>query len=132
MIVILIFCVTYFAYVLGCFNNAVANFDNLWTGEDNMANLNSWFQNIAKYKSKLPKQLQKELVQHFFYFWKQDRIMCIRDKGGQHWSNLPTQLKSKIFDFLIGDVIYSFPKIFLPDKAEANYSLALCLQPRKF
>ena len=57
MIVILIFGVTYFAYVLGSFNNAVANFDNLWAGEDNMANLNSWFQNIAKYKSKLPKNL---------------------------------------------------------------------------
>lgn len=57
IIFLLIFGVGYFAYVMGNFNNAIINFDAMWSGEDNMANLNSWFLNVAKYKSKLPDHL---------------------------------------------------------------------------
>jgi hypothetical protein len=140
IIIVMLIGIALFAYLSGSFHSAIFEYHSL-TSEDNLDDLNTWINSIEDKYTRLPKQIKKQITQHFLYYWDKDRLYTM---AKDYWSynsytqmkkidqsflkRLPIQVTHQILDSLFGDIFKKFD-IFFHYK-EFQYELCFHIQPR--
>lgn len=130
----------WFAYIMGSFNSAVQEFNDVTAGEDILAALNIWIENLEREHGKLSFKLKRQIIDHFAHYWEHDRLGSLRKcywtesvseqakVTQEYMKDLPEHTQNQIMDFLYDDIFYKF-RIFL-GKSKFKYAICYHFQPR--
>ena len=138
----MLFGVTVFGYILGSFNSAITFFTDI-SSEDSIGRLNSWLDSIENANGKMKKRMRKQVVDHFSYYFKVDRLKTlakgywdidgngdIRDITQEYVKDLPEEVYYEIIQTLFSDFLVKF-RVFFTD-SRFKLDIIPFLQPRKF
>jgi hypothetical protein len=75
--IIMMFAVAFFAYVMGKFNSAITEYNELTASGDNASELNIWISMLENLHASLPPIMKLQIQNHFEYYWKHDRLRSV-------------------------------------------------------
>ena len=113
--IIMLVGVAMYSYVMGSFTEMIGNYDKNMGIEDKSSKLHNWIvllNYFNKHKKKLDENIIKNIETHYNHFWKNNRNYLIAKKDA-YFVTLPKSIKTKLIQYLWGDIIIQFSSFLL-------------------
>eukprot|EP01017_Pseudomicrothorax_dubius_P043558 TRINITY_DN7278_c0_g2_i1.p1 TRINITY_DN7278_c0_g2~~TRINITY_DN7278_c0_g2_i1.p1 ORF type:complete len:606 (-),score=184.94 TRINITY_DN7278_c0_g2_i1:149-1966(-) len=135
-ILIMILGVAFFSYIMGNFNDVLINYDKKLGVVDKGSDLQAWMTSLSKFTSNkpLPKELVKQIDEHFKFFWKHDRLSSLTPDD-KYLKIMPKSLRFQLIKYLFEDIFQLFRGFLLIKEfgdSSFYYQIAFEFLPRKF
>lgn len=132
---------TWFAFTMGNAIQIINELASLTSDSVSKNDFNIWISNITNDKGAIPKELKINIIDHFSYYWRRDRLANIAnfsrednfslDCTDTFFSEIPQKIKKEIFQYLFSDIYHNF-KFFFRYFYKARFEITRLFQPRHF
>jgi len=136
IVIIELFGATVYAYLLGSFIDLLSNWNKHFGVTERDKELNDWIVNVAKLSAENPikSQIYKEMLNHFQYYWKNDRLSTLR-YDDYYMGKMPKKLRILLIKSLYEDIFCLFRGFFLTEKFKGSqfyYDIAFQIFPLNY